>query len=173
MEDVVRCEIEGGSDSLEHAVRGPDARRAIALSAQPQAAAARRGRERLQQPPRPALGPARAHQGRDPLPLGMPSSCDGVRRTSMCSTSRLPSSAASWWSEKEGTDHESFLSLFVQGRGPHGLSGPEEGLGEHELLFGLSAPSTGGLDARAGWTFRWDEEDDGEGRSVVRLVIHL
>jgi hypothetical protein len=79
------------------------------------------------------------------------------------------------WPGAHGDEHAhpSFLTLFVEGRGIHPLAGPEEGTSTHELLFGISAPVTAGLEARAGWTLRWDEADDAASGWVLGFVVHL
>lgn len=70
-------------------------------------------------------------------------------------------------------DHGSWLSLMLEGRGTYGLSGPDEGTSAHEALLGISVPIADGLDGRAGWNLRWEEEDDAAQGWVVGLVVHL
>jgi hypothetical protein len=74
---------------------------------------------------------------------------------------------------EEEHGHDSVLTLFLEGRGSLALSGPEDGATSHELLFGVSVPLYRGVDARAGWTLRWDEDDDAAAGWVAGFVLHL
>lgn len=69
--------------------------------------------------------------------------------------------------------HGSVVSLLLEGRASYALSGPEDGASAHELLFGISVPATPGLDVRAGWSLRWDDEDDAAAGWVVGFALHL
>jgi hypothetical protein len=68
--------------------------------------------------------------------------------------------------------HDSVLSLFLEASGTTPLSGSDDA-SEHELLFGLSAPVTHGLDARAAWTLLWDDEREAESGWVLGFAWHL
>jgi hypothetical protein len=68
--------------------------------------------------------------------------------------------------------HPGHWSLFLEGRGTHALSGPEEGASSQEALFGVSVPVTPDLDARAGWSLRWDDEDHATSGWVLGFVVH-
>jgi hypothetical protein len=71
-------------------------------------------------------------------------------------------------------EHGSVLSLFLEGRGTHGLRGPEEGSSAYEMLVGMSAPLTDGVDLRVGWTLLWeDAADEALHGWVAGLVVHL
>jgi hypothetical protein len=71
-------------------------------------------------------------------------------------------------------DHPSVLSLFAEGRGTYSVRGADEGAHTHEILLGVSAPLSDGVDLRAGWTLLWD---GGGGEPVtgwvLGLVLHL
>jgi len=74
---------------------------------------------------------------------------------------------------REEHGHGSVLTLFLEGRGTHGLSGPEEGASTYEALLGISVPVTEGLDARVGWTLLWEDEDEPDAGWVAGFVVHL
>jgi hypothetical protein len=62
---------------------------------------------------------------------------------------------------------------MLEGRGAYVLSGAEEGASSYEILLGVIAPFTQDVEVRAGWTLRWDDEDDATPGWVMGLVFHL
>jgi hypothetical protein len=69
--------------------------------------------------------------------------------------------------------HASYVTLFVEGRGEYALSGPDEGASAHEALLGVSLPIASSLEARAGASLRWDDEDDASPGWVLGFVLHF
>jgi hypothetical protein len=69
--------------------------------------------------------------------------------------------------------HATFLTFFVEGRGVHPLSGPDQGASTYEVLFGVSVPVATEFDLRAGWTLLWDDAVAADSGWVAGFVLHL
>jgi hypothetical protein len=76
--------------------------------------------------------------------------------------------------DEPGHGHESVLTLFLEGRGGHALSGADEGTAEYEVLLGVSVPFSSDVDLRAGWTTLWADDADAPDHGwVLGFVLHL